>query len=72
MADQSTTGKQKGEEAVVGVKGDVKSLQQLSSSGQAARRKREENHVDRGMGAIGEAIQSELGEASSNKGKSGK
>lgn len=56
MADQSPSSKSTTEEAVYGIKADVKTLQQLSSSGKAAQDKRQENHKDKAMGALGSAI----------------
>ncbi|GIK00027.1 hypothetical protein Aspvir_004040 [Aspergillus viridinutans] len=50
----------KGKEAMVGIKSDVKTLKQLSSSGAAAKKKREDNQVDRGMRAIEGAVQARL------------
>lgn len=49
------------EEAITGVKADVKSLQQLSSSGLAAKKKREENHVEKGLRALAQAVQEQFG-----------
>lgn len=60
MHDKSEAGKAKIEEAIVGVKADVKSLQQISSSGRAAQRKREENHAQRGFRALDEAFEKHL------------
>lgn len=53
-------GKAKIEEATVGVKADVKSLQQMSSSGRAAQRKRDENHAQKGFHALNEAVEKHL------------
>ena len=60
MADKASSEQSKGKEATVGVKADVKTLKQLSSSGAAARKKRDENQADRGMRAIGSAIEDHL------------
>ena len=60
MADNASADQSKGEEAIVGIKSDVKTLQQLSSSGAAAREKREKNQVDRGLRAIAGAFQADL------------
>jgi hypothetical protein len=68
MAEQASSDHNKGREAVVGVKADVRALQQLSSSGQAARKKREENQVEKGMRAIGGAIQAHLQQRSESQG----
>lgn len=56
MPDKHPSEQSKGEKAIVGVKADVKTLQQLSSSGQAAKAKRNKNQVDRFMGFLGEAV----------------
>lgn len=42
------------------MKADVKTLQQLSSSGKAAKEKRSANQVERAMGALGEAVRDEF------------
>lgn len=60
MADRSSSNKTTVKEAVYGIKGDVKTLQQLSSSGEAARKKRQENHKERIMGALGEAVRTQF------------
>ncbi|GIJ86956.1 hypothetical protein Asppvi_005855 [Aspergillus pseudoviridinutans] len=70
MADQASSDQNKGKEAVVGIKADVRTLQQLSSSGQAAKKKREENQVEKGMRAIGGAIQAHLQQGSQSQGSS--
>jgi hypothetical protein len=73
MADQPPSDKDKGKEAMVGVKGDVKILQQLSSSGQAAQKKRIDNQIEKGMNALGAAIQGQFRpEECKDQGKSGK
>ncbi|QQK47980.1 hypothetical protein Pdw03_5615 [Penicillium digitatum] len=60
MPDKREAGKPKIEEAIVGVKADVKSLQQISSSGRAAQRKREANHAQKGFRALDEAFERHL------------
>jgi hypothetical protein len=60
MPDEREVGKAKIEEATVGVKADVKSLQQMSSSGRAAQRKRDENHAQKGFHALNEAVEKHL------------
>lgn len=65
MADESDRDKTKVEEAQIGVKADVKTLQQLSSSGRAAQAKREENQVQKGFRSLGEAVQEQFGEGGS-------
>lgn len=59
MSDKSPPDQSK-EKATVGVKADVKTLQQLSSSGQAAKEKRNANQVARITGALGEAVRNEF------------
>jgi hypothetical protein len=54
MPDNSDHDKAEIKEAI---KADVKSLQQLSSSGRAAQRKREENQVQRASRAVEEAVE---------------
>ncbi|KAJ5456054.1 uncharacterized protein N7458_004318 [Penicillium daleae] len=44
------------------IKVDVKSLQQISSSGRAARRKREENHAEKAFSALDAAFEKHLKE----------
>ncbi|PYH94295.1 hypothetical protein BO71DRAFT_398969 [Aspergillus ellipticus CBS 707.79] len=61
MADKTPVDENEGQEAVVGVRADVKTLQQLSSSGQAAREKRKINQTERIMGALGDAVKDEVG-----------
>jgi hypothetical protein len=39
------------------IKADVKSIQQLSSSGRAAQRKREDNQIQRASRAVEEAVE---------------
>ncbi|KAK2808547.1 hypothetical protein FQN50_004579 [Emmonsiellopsis sp. PD_5] len=56
-------------EATVGVKADVKTLQQLSSSGIASRKKREENHAQKGFKAVGEAVERYFGSGGEEGGK---
>ncbi|KAG2002110.1 hypothetical protein GB937_009778 [Aspergillus fischeri] len=70
MADQASSDQSKEREAVVGIKADVRTLQQLSSSGQAARKKREEHQVEKGMRAIGGAIQAHLKQGDESQGSS--
>lgn len=60
MPDKREAGKAKIEEATVGVKADVKSLQQITSSGRAVQRKREENHAQKGFRALDEAFEKHL------------
>lgn len=60
MPDQNAVGKAKIEEATVGVKADVKSLQQITSSGRVAQKKREENHAQKGFRALDEAFEKHL------------
>lgn len=50
------------EEAIIGVKADVKSLQQISSSGRAAQRKREDNHAQKAFSALDEAFKNHIKE----------
>ncbi|KAL2361764.1 hypothetical protein RJZ56_005332 [Blastomyces dermatitidis] len=49
------------EEATVRVKADVRALQQLSSSGRAAQRKRDINQAKKGFRAVGEAVDKYFG-----------
>lgn len=71
MSDKSPPDQSKGKEAIVGVKADVKTLQQISSSGQAAKEKRNANQVGRIMGALGEAVRDEFeGGENQDQGKS--
>ncbi|EQL34492.1 hypothetical protein BDFG_03642 [Blastomyces dermatitidis ATCC 26199] len=49
------------EEATVRVKADVRALQQLSSSGRAAQRKRDINQAKKGFRAVGEAVSKYFG-----------
>lgn len=48
------------EEATVAIKGDVKTLQQLSSSGRAAQERRENNQAQKGFKALDDAVQERL------------
>ena len=57
MADNPGPDKTDGKEAVVGVKANVTTLQQLSSSGRAAQQKRENNQAQNGFKSLGEAVQ---------------
>ncbi|KAE8149393.1 hypothetical protein BDV25DRAFT_2891 [Aspergillus avenaceus] len=50
------------EEATVGVKADVKTLQQLSSSGRAAQKKRDDNQARKGFMALDDAMERHLNE----------
>ncbi|QKX60497.1 uncharacterized protein TRUGW13939_07642 [Talaromyces rugulosus] len=71
MADKISSEQSKGKEAIVGVKADVKTLQHLSSSGKAAKDKREANQIERGMGAIGAAARNAIqGRGGQNQGNS--
>lgn len=72
MAERSSSDKATVKEAVYGIKGDVKTLQQLSSSGEAARKKRQENHKERIMGALGEAVQTQFSNEGTKQEDSGK
>jgi len=59
MAERSSSGENAVQEAVYGIKSDVKTLQQLSSSGKAAQDKRRANHKEskeRAIGALDSAI----------------
>lgn len=60
MAEQSSSEKPAVKEAEYGIGGSLKTFQQLSSSGGAARKKRQDNHKERIMGALGDAIQEQL------------
>lgn len=60
MADKDPSDQSKGKKFMVGIKSDVKTLQQLSSSGATAKKKREDNQTERGMRAIAGAIQAHL------------
>ncbi|KAJ5215218.1 uncharacterized protein N7498_001625 [Penicillium cinerascens] len=62
MSDKREADHPKIEEAIVGVKADVKSLQQISSSGRAAQRKREENHAQKAFSALDAALEKHLKE----------
>jgi hypothetical protein len=64
MSDQRDSDKTTIEEATVGVQADVKTLQQLSSSGRAARRKRDENQVKKSFKAVSDAVERHLKEDS--------
>lgn len=59
MADKSQSEATESE-ASVGVMAQVKSLQQLSSSGKAAQEKRDENKNERAIRALDEAIEKEV------------
>ncbi|KAL4740377.1 hypothetical protein BDV11DRAFT_98507 [Aspergillus similis] len=60
MPDEREVDEAKIEEATVGVQAVVKSLQQMSSSGRAAQRKRDENHAQKGFHALNEAVEKHL------------
>jgi hypothetical protein len=47
---------------MIGVKANVKSLQQISSSGRAAQRKREDNHAQKAFSALDEAFEKHIKE----------
>ena len=68
MPDKREAEEVKVEEANVGVKADVRSLQQITSSGRAAqRKKREENHAQKGLRALDEAFKRHLNEESKGR-----
>lgn len=56
MADQPSSGKPDVQETTYPIKGDLKTFQQLSSSGMAARKKRQDNQKKRIVGALEDAI----------------
>lgn len=60
MDKSTSSGESTTKEAVYGIKGDVKTLQQLSSSGKAAQEKRRENHKERAMEALDSAIKAHV------------
>jgi hypothetical protein len=71
MADKTSSEQSQVEEPRFGVKADVKTLQLLSSSGKAAQGKREANHVEKGLAAIGLAGRNETqGRGGQNQGNS--
>ncbi|KFY65523.1 hypothetical protein V496_02522 [Pseudogymnoascus sp. VKM F-4515 (FW-2607)] len=55
-----------GQEAKVGVKGNVKSLQQLSSSGRAAQEKRDINRNKRAAASLSKAFEKEVAKGGSS------
>ncbi|KAJ5712958.1 uncharacterized protein N7483_010139 [Penicillium malachiteum] len=62
MSDEREAEKPQIEEAIVGIKGEVKSLQQITSSGRAAQRKRVENHAQKAFSALDAAFEKHLKE----------
>lgn len=72
MSDRHQSASPKGEEAVVGLKSDLKTLQQLSSSASAAKKHREDSKDDRAkrelMEAIGRGVSEEKGSDSRKSG----
>ncbi|KAJ5803737.1 uncharacterized protein N7518_000040 [Penicillium psychrosexuale] len=60
MAEQSSSETPVVEEVKYGIGDSLKTFQQLSSSGGAARKKRLDNHKARIMGALGDAIQEQF------------
>ena len=67
MADRSSSSQSTVKEAVYGVKANVKTLQQLSSSGQAAQEKRKENHKERAMGFLDAAVKDHVQDGKKNE-----
>lgn len=57
MDTRPKQGEPKGEEAVIGVRGDVKTLQQLSSSGKAAQDHRNRNKDEKAKRMLLDAVQ---------------
>lgn len=70
MAERPSFNEGTVEEGVYGIKSDVKTLQQLSSSGNAAKGKRQENHKEKAIGALGSAILEQF-QGGGNQGSSG-
>lgn len=69
MPSNSTSKKsESGQQATVGVKAPVKSLQQLSSSGKAAQDKRDENRTERAKNKLMEAVENEAAKGGSSSG----
>jgi hypothetical protein len=60
MADKSQHDESKGKEAIVGVRADVKSIQQLSSSAKAAQDKRHRIKNEKALRLLDEAVQQGL------------
>lgn len=63
MGDKSSSEQSKGNDANFGIKGDVKSFQQLSSSADAAKKKRNDNHIEKAFGALSDAARDHFGGA---------
>ncbi|KFY17972.1 hypothetical protein V492_00222 [Pseudogymnoascus sp. VKM F-4246] len=67
MASESKSKKSEaGQVAEVGVKGSVKSLQQLSSSGRAAQGKRDKNRNERAAASFSKAFEKEAAKGGSS------
>ncbi|RAL06347.1 uncharacterized protein BO80DRAFT_420644 [Aspergillus ibericus CBS 121593] len=56
MADKPEAKDKKGEEAIVGLSSDIKTLQQLTSSAEAAKRHRERSKDERALRKLEEAL----------------
>lgn len=67
MSDRKDIEEAQIKEAMVGVKAGVKTFQQLSSSGRAAQRKREENHANKAFSALDDAFERYLGGETQNE-----
>ncbi|KAJ5720931.1 uncharacterized protein N7483_008865 [Penicillium malachiteum] len=65
MAEQPSSGTEENK-AAYGIGGTLREFTQLSSSGEAARKKRDDNQKERVLGALGAAIQQGVSKGAGN------
>ncbi|KAJ5183284.1 hypothetical protein N7492_000900 [Penicillium capsulatum] len=71
MPKKASTGPEKGEEATVGLKSDLKTLQQLTSSAEAAKRHRDDSKHERAERKLHEAFEA-MAKSQGDKNEKGK
>ncbi|KAL4948358.1 hypothetical protein BDW69DRAFT_94563 [Aspergillus filifer] len=69
MADKPEAEDKRGKEATVGLSSDIKTLQQLTSSAEAAKKHREQSKDERALRKLEEAVGELLKESGSAEGK---